>query len=159
MSQPSSDRSPTQMDDLDVYLGRFDGSGDVERDRVAEKVVRALLEVRSKLVEAAQHQKISIREIARRLDVSPNNVARQLGDERDMKIGTAVMLAEALGRDWRFELIHDVLSTHPTRNFRVLSAPIATPDVTTTAAEVWSATHGNAAAPILTIQRTTVETV
>lgn len=68
------------------------------------QVALVLRQIRSLLAEAADSEKVGVTELASRLNVSPSVVSRMLRSEGDMRVSTAVMWAQALGRVWDINL-------------------------------------------------------
>jgi transcriptional regulator with XRE-family HTH domain len=60
--------------------------------------------VRGQILAAAKDEGVGVRELARRMKISASAVSRQLRSEADMRFSTAILLARALGRRWRFLL-------------------------------------------------------
>lgn len=60
--------------------------------------------VRGQILAAMNEDHVGVRELARKLGVSPSAVSRQLRSEGDIRISTAVILAHALGREWKMIL-------------------------------------------------------
>src|SRR5215472_12081205 len=60
--------------------------------------------VRGEILAAAREDGAGVRELARRLGVSPAAVSRHLRSEGDLRLSTAFLFASALGREWIFEL-------------------------------------------------------
>lgn len=114
MSHASSDPPP---DELDRIISELGGTPEpIARDPAADAVVAALQRVRGLLLEAAQAKGVGVREIARRLNVSPAAVSRQLRADGDMRISTAAMLAHAIGQSWKIELETRDDARHPPIN-------------------------------------------
>lgn len=63
-------------------------------------------QIRGQLISAANDLGVGVREWARRLNVSPAAVSRQLRSEADLRVSTAVAMADALGLQWAF-LLYD----------------------------------------------------
>ena len=74
------------------------------RDEEAEEIAGVLGTIRGQLLAAAKVDRVSTREMARRLGVSAAAVSRQLRSDRDLRVSTAVLLARALKRHWNIEL-------------------------------------------------------
>jgi hypothetical protein len=138
MSKTSSSLLHNEIEELRAEMGgTFSG---IARDQLADETVKALMALRGLIVEAAQHDQVSHREMAKRLGVSANNVARQINADADMYVGSAVALAHALGRRWRFTLEPNAHSEHPSRNFRVIDQPVTEPPIVDVASGVWDST-------------------
>lgn len=74
-----------------------------EADPTAEAHLLSWL-LRSHITAAMKQEKVSVRELARRLQVSPAAVSRQLSSEGPIYSTTAGALAAALGRRWHVRL-------------------------------------------------------
>jgi transcriptional regulator with XRE-family HTH domain len=96
MSEPSSRIAAADIERLTAEMGGC--PGDIERDADTDAVIRKLQELRAGILEAMQADGVSVRELARRRGVSAAAVSRALAGAGDMHIGTAVLLARALGR-------------------------------------------------------------
>lgn len=99
-------------------LGHAAGQINVdERDlAVAVLVGRA----RGLLLQAMATAGVGVRELARRLHVSPSAVSRHLRSEGDMRLSTAVMLADGLDQRWELSLAEKQRHVAPARNFFTL---------------------------------------
>jgi DNA-binding transcriptional ArsR family regulator len=118
MSNNLSQTDSPAPDELDEMLGHAAGPIDVdERDlAVAVLVGRA----RGLLLQAMATAGVGVRELARRLKVSPSAVSRHLRSEGDMRLSTAVMLADGLDQRWELSLTEKQPHVVPVRNFFTL---------------------------------------
>ena len=62
-------------------------------------------EIRGRLVAAMQADHVNVTELAKRLGVSKSAVSRHLNSDGDIRITTAALLAHALGREWKVDLL------------------------------------------------------
>ncbi|MCX7381136.1 MAG: LacI family DNA-binding transcriptional regulator [Alphaproteobacteria bacterium] len=119
MSTTSSEHPASEPQDIEVAVGKPSALG-IRRDPAMDAVVTRLLDERAQLIAAMEADGVSIRELARRAGVSPAAVSRQLGQEKDMLIGTSTLLAHYLGREWRQTLAHSRHAPDVARNFRIV---------------------------------------
>lgn len=75
---------------------------------------------RGALAEALANDKVSVRELARRLNVSPAAVSRMMNSEGDVRLGTLAVCAHALGREWTMELRQIDHGPYQASNYRVV---------------------------------------
>jgi DNA-binding transcriptional ArsR family regulator len=68
------------------------------------KIAHTTRSIRRQLKAAAESKGIGIRELAKRLGVSPPAVSRHLSSDGDLRISTAVLLADAMELEWKFSL-------------------------------------------------------
>jgi DNA-binding transcriptional ArsR family regulator len=139
MSNSLSQTDSLTREELDEMLGHAAGEiGLDERDlAVAVVVGRA----RGLLQQAMSTAGVGVRELARRLKVSPSAVSRHLRSEGDMRLSTAVMLADGLDRRWELGLVEKQPHAAPVRNYFTLGrgAEVQKPTV-----DVVAATRGAA---------------
>lgn len=89
----------------DEISGIFEGDvAEVHTSEHEQDVLRLLREIRGQLMVAAQADGVSVREWAKRLNVSASVVSRQMRDDKDLFASTAALLAHSLGREWHVEL-------------------------------------------------------
>ena len=101
----SSDDQHLISDLPDEIAGIFEGDvAEVHTSEREDDVLRLLREMRGQLMAAAQADGVSIREWAKRLDVSASVVSRQMRDDKDLFASTAALLAHSLGRECHVEL-------------------------------------------------------
>lgn len=96
---PPNSTTPTGIDDL--FLEHFE---DPAIDNVELAIAGALTGIRGQLVAEMDEQGVGIRELARRAGVAASAVSRFLKSEGDMHVSTAVLLAQALEREWKITL-------------------------------------------------------
>lgn len=86
----------------------FGGEATAIQPNHAELEVQlALRTIRDHLSTAAEHDKVGVNQLARRLGISPSSVSRLLARDGDIRVSTAVLYARALGRRWEFALTPD----------------------------------------------------
>ena len=102
MSKTSTHNPEPLDEELIELLGA--GTAAPIRDEEAEEIAGVLGTIRGQLLAAAKEDRVSTREMARRLGVSAAAVSRQLRSDRDLRVSTAVLLARALKRHWNIEL-------------------------------------------------------
>jgi transcriptional regulator with XRE-family HTH domain len=73
-------------------------------DPVDVQTAATVRDVRGQILAAANAQGVGVRELARRSNVSPSAVSRQLRSEGDMRFSTAVHFANVLSCRWHFLL-------------------------------------------------------
>jgi DNA-binding transcriptional ArsR family regulator len=97
--------SPTLQCDaeLDTLLGGPVGELKPDLSDIAIAVLTA--RARGEILAAAREAGVGVRELARRLGVSPAAVSRHLRSEGDMRLSTAALFACALGLEWRIRLV------------------------------------------------------
>lgn len=127
MSNKSSDLS---SEDLAAILAEMGPpAGEPARNPEADAVVARLMQERALIRNAMALEGIGVRELAKRLKVSPAAVSRQLKDGKDMYIGTATILAHALGREFTIDLVRSRHVPDTMTNYR--TAPIVSPPLPT----------------------------
>jgi transcriptional regulator with XRE-family HTH domain len=95
-------------------------------DPEMREVSAIIAHVRALLAEATQRDRVGVTELARRLGVSKSAVSHQLRSDADMRIGTAVLFARALGRKWEIDLVAEPGNPNARANFMVVPRPTAT---------------------------------
>lgn len=104
MSETSS-ASPASLSELDDLLGgAVQSVQHSEHERLQLEASVLADRVRTLLKQAMTEDDVSVRALARRLDVSPSVISRRLSSEGDLKLWTAAALAHALGRVFEVEL-------------------------------------------------------
>jgi hypothetical protein len=96
---------------------------EIGRNPEIDAVVSRLIAERQALVAAMAEDQVSVRELARRLGVSPAAISRQLRSDKDMLVGTSALLAYALGRQWVTELRRHPTSPHARANYYQVNTP------------------------------------
>lgn len=76
----------------------------LDEDARAEAYASLIRELRAHISAVCKSENISLRELARRLNVSPSVISRTLSSEGDVLISTLFDLAWALDREWNFKL-------------------------------------------------------
>ncbi|OJX68066.1 MAG: hypothetical protein BGO92_05240 [Magnetospirillum sp. 64-120] len=69
------------------------------------EVASATRRIRAQLQAAAAKAGLGVRDLAKRLKVSPSAVSRHLRSEGDIRVSTAVLLAGAMGMKWEMTLV------------------------------------------------------
>lgn len=106
----------------DILGGKF---SDLEADKVERLVVGVARCMRRLIADAMETDRVGVRELARKMKISPAAVSRQLRSEGDLRISTAVMLADALGRHWNISLENDHdISIEALLNHNTRTSPI-----------------------------------
>jgi AcrR family transcriptional regulator len=99
--------SPTFLSNDDPELlaligGPISAPAPIDQADVAVAVMTGRM--RGQIVAAANAAGVGVRELARRLHVSPAAVSRHLRSEGDMRVSTCALFAHALGLTWKCEL-------------------------------------------------------
>jgi DNA-binding transcriptional ArsR family regulator len=91
-----------------IFGGRVEAAPQVsDADLAAATLVGR---VRGEILAAVNEDGVGVRELARRLDVSPAAVSRHLRSEGDLRLSTAALFAAALGRKWNCHLVRDTVT-------------------------------------------------
>lgn len=125
--------SPEDRTALQAVLTEFGAAANVhlihaEADEVAAATL--LRRARSVLAEALANDKVSLRELARRIGVSPAAVSRVMNSDSDLQLGTLAVYAHAVGREWTLAMRQIDHGRHQAVNYRVVP-PLAAPPATT----------------------------
>jgi transcriptional regulator with XRE-family HTH domain len=80
------------------------GFADLHVDAREVAYARLLRNLRSLVADEAARENVSMRELARRLNVAPSVVSRVLSGEKDLLTSTLFDFAWELGREWEFSL-------------------------------------------------------
>lgn len=100
----SNSLSPIVDDELAALTGgAFVPNHTVVADDV--EVASATRRIRAQLQAAAAKAGLGVRDLAKRLKVSPSAVSRHLRSEGDIRVSTAVLLAGAMGMKWEMTLV------------------------------------------------------
>lgn len=99
----SSSPTSSEIETLIAELGKFSHEP-LQRDMPAEAVATLLADFRGLFVEGAEQAGAGVRELARRLQISPASVSRVINSSKDMKISTISLLASAIDSYWHIEL-------------------------------------------------------
>ena len=123
MSQILSQTELSALADMQAEFGVVDHLPKI--DPAMREVAAVVAHVRALLAEATQQDKVGVTELAGRLGVSKSAVSHQLRSDADMRLGTAVLLARALGRKWDINLVSDHDNPHALANFSIVKRPVA----------------------------------
>lgn len=100
----SNSLSPIVDDELAALTGgAFVPNHTVVADDM--EVASATRRIRAQLQAAAAKAGLGVRDLAKRLKVSPSAVSRHLRSEGDIRVSTAVLLAGAMGMKWEMTLV------------------------------------------------------
>jgi DNA-binding transcriptional ArsR family regulator len=103
MSTNSSQIDANEEAELTALLGGpVESAPEVQEDDLGVAMLTA--RVRGEILAAVKEEGVGVRELARRLHVSPAAVSRHLRSEGDLRLSTASLFASALGREWSFQL-------------------------------------------------------
>jgi len=112
MSKTSS-ATPEEIAELRALLGGPVRKVEVDHRDLAVAVLTG--RARGEILAAAREAGVGVRELARRLGVSPAAVSRHLRSDGDMRLSTAAIFADALGCEWRLALVPLAAPQHDRR--------------------------------------------